>query len=165
MVSWMAGMFYLVRIFVYHAEAQASDEPKRSILCTQFEGMEQRVYRLIMNPAIWLTWSGGCTMLFVQPVWLAQPWMQVKLLCLVLLTGYHHYCKGHLRKLMNGVGTFSHVQYRAMNEIPTLFLVTIVFLAVFKDQINFLYLILGVCIMAGLIIRAISRLTSKMAEN
>ena len=162
MVSWFAGMFYLVRLFVNHAEANLLLGPEKDILHWQFSKMEWKVYRVIMNPAVFITWSFGCMMLSVQPAWLSQPWMQVKLACLLLLTGYHHYCKGHIQRLEAGTSTFTHLQYRALNEVPTLFLIAIVFLAVFKDRIHFGYLALGLEAMIVLIASAIHKVNKKV---
>lgn len=157
MVSWMAGLFYLVRIMVYHAEAQGQDEPARSLLLRQYNAMEWKAYKIILQPAVIITWSFGVTMLCLQPVWLQQGWMHVKLALLLLLTGYTHYCKIHIRRLQNGTSTFTHLHYRALNEAPTILMTGIIFLAVFKDRINGLYLGLGLVLFSGLIFSAVRR--------
>jgi len=151
MVSWMAGMFYLVRIMVYHAMALEKAEPERSTLARQYTLMEWKSYKIILQPAIVITWSFGVTMLFIQPIWLREGWMHLKLAFLILLTGYTHYLKGHIRKLENGTSKFNHIHYRALNEVPTIFLVAIVFLAVFKTRINYFALFGGLAVFMGLI--------------
>ncbi len=150
-VSWMAGMFYLVRIMVYHAMAFARPEPERSTLTRQYSLMEWKAYNIILKPAVVITWTFGTVMLCIQPAWLQQGWMEVKLLFLVLLTGYTHYCKSHIRQLEAGTSRFTHIHYRAFNEVPTIFLVGIVFLAVFKDGINYAGLFGGLAVFIGLI--------------
>jgi len=150
-VSWMAGMFYLVRIMVNHAMAFEQQEPERSILARQFSVMEWKAYNIILKPAVVMSWSFGTAMLCIQPLWLQQGWMQVKLLFLVLLTGYTHYCKSHIRQLEAGPSHFTHLHYRALNEVPTIFLAGIVFLAVFKDGINYWALYGGLTAFIGLI--------------
>ena len=155
MVSWMAGIFYLVRIMVYHAEALRLDEPNRSILSKQYNLMEWKAYRVIVQPAVILTWSFGVIMLCLQPAWLSQGWMHVKLLLLVLYSSYTHYCKGHIRRLETNNSSFTSVQYRAMNEIPTLFMVGIIFLAVQKSNVNWWYFSLGIGLFSGLIFYAV----------
>ena len=150
-VSWMAGMFYLVRIMVYHAMAFERPEPERSTLIKQYTLMEWKAYNIILKPAVVITWTFGTVMLCIQPAWLQQGWMEVKLLFLVLLTGYTHYCKSHIRQLEAGTSQFTHIHYRAFNEVPTIFLVGIVFLAVFRDRINYAGLFGGLGVFIGLI--------------
>ncbi len=140
-VAWFAGLFYLVRIFVYHAEALAKPQPERDVLSRQFNLMEWRVYRIILGPAVVLTWACGTAMLFIHGwEWLmVNWWMLVKLLLLVLLTGYHHSCKGIIRKMEQGEVPFTSFQFRLLNEVPTIFLVAIVLLAVYRNGLNALY--------------------------
>mgnify|MGYP000190096468 CR=1 FL=1 len=154
-VSWMAGLFYLVRLMVYHAEAMALPEAARLLLTRQYNKMEWKAYNIILKPAVIITWSFGVMMLFIQPAWLLQPWMQGKLCFILLLTGYTHYCKGHIQLLELDRSTFTHLQYRALNEIPTILMVAIIFLAVFKNGINWLYLSLGITGFTALIIYAV----------
>lgn len=150
MVSWMAGMFYLVRIMVNHAMAFDRPEPDRSILNAQYTIMEWKSYRIILIPAVVITWTFGVMLLVIQPFWLQQGWMHLKLLFLLLLTGYTHYLKGHIRQLEKGQSGFTHIHYRALNEVPTVFLVGIVFLAVFKERINYFMLCGGLVAFIGL---------------
>ena len=157
LVSWMAGMFYLVRIMVYHAMALEKTEPERGTLARQYAVMEWKSYKIILQPAIVITWSFGVMMLFIQPAWLREGWMHLKLTFLILLTGYTHYLKSHIRQLEAGTSRFTHIQYRALNEVPTVFLVAIVFLAVFKDRINYFALFGGLVVFTGLIAWGIRR--------
>ena len=150
MVSWMAGLFYLVRLMVYHAEAHEMEDPDKGILIRQYNLMEWRVYRFIIVAALIITWSFGTMMLAIQPVWLQQPWIHVKLLFVVILTGYTHYCKGQIKKLEKGPAGTS-VYYRILNEVPTIVLIGAIVLAVYKSGINWLYFSLGVGGFVGLI--------------
>jgi protoporphyrinogen IX oxidase len=143
-VSWFAGLFYLVRMFVYHAEADTKPEHLREDWKTEFIKMQKRVYQIICNPAMMITWTFGILMLINTPSFLAQGWIQVKLLLLILLTSYHFFCKITIKRLENGQKPYTSFQYRLLNELPTLFLVSIVLLAVVKDLLNFLYLFGGV---------------------
>jgi putative membrane protein len=151
MVSWMAGMFYLVRIMVYHAEAASAPEPSRSTLAHQFVVMEWKAYRIILRPAVVITWSFGVLMLCIQPAWLQEAWMHLKLFFLLLLTGYTHWLKGLIRDLEAGSSRYTHLHFRALNEVPTIALAGIVFLAVFKNRISFLALGIGLAVFVGLI--------------
>ncbi|MDO8368897.1 MAG: CopD family protein [Saprospiraceae bacterium] len=161
MASWMAGMFYLVRIMVYHAMAAAKASPEREILASQFVTMEWKAYKIILRPAVVITWSFGVMMLFIQPVWLEQGWMQVKLAFLLLLTGYTHWLQSHIRQLEAGTSAHGHLYFRALNEVPTIALAGIVFLAVFRDRISFLSLFIGLGIFVGLIVWGIWRANSR----
>lgn len=143
-VSWFAGMFYLVRIFVYHAEASDKPEHLRADWKAQFTKMAWRVYKIICNPAMMFTWTFGLLMLISNPAILNQNWIKVKLVLLLLLTFYQLYCKTIIKKQEAGLETFNSFQFRLLNELPTLFLISIVLLAVLKDVLNFLYLFGGV---------------------
>lgn len=150
-VSWFAGIFYLVRMFVYFREASDQPEPARSILTDQFLTMQWRVYRIILNPAMMITWTAGILMLIIEPAYLKQGWIHSKLLLVVLLTVYHLYCKRIIRQFENGISKWDSFQLRLFNEVPTIFLVSIVFLAVYRDQISYLYLLLGLFLFGALI--------------
>lgn len=144
-VAWFAGLFYLVRMFVYHVEAQGKEQPDRDILTRQFNLMERRVYQIICNPAMMITWTAGLVMLFLNGLdWLAaNAWMHIKLTLLVGLTAYHLWTKRIIRQMEGGQFRFSSWQFRLLNEVPTLFLVTIALLAVYRNTLNFLYAFLG----------------------
>jgi putative membrane protein len=135
--SWFAALFYWVRIFIYHVEAQEKPEAERKVLIPQFTLMESRVYKVIANPAMILTLIGGIAMLVNQPFWLKQGWMHAKLGLLIFLVGYHHYCKSIMKKLAKGETPMTANKLRMFNEVATLFLVAIVLLAVFKNFANF----------------------------
>lgn len=167
-VAWFAGLFYLVRIFVYHVEAHAKPQPDRGILTQQFNLMEWRVYKIICNPAMMITWTAGLLMLFINGFeWLgANPWMIVKLALLVGLTVYHVWCKRIIRQMEKGNFRFSSWQFRLLNEVPTLFLVAIVLLAVYKNTLNFLYAFLGLIgFMALLFVGAKAYKRSRLAKD
>lgn len=152
-VSWFAGLFYLVRMFVYHEETYDRSEPERSVLAKQFGIMENRVYKIICNPAMMITWTCGLSMLWINPAYLTMGWMHMKLTLLVLLVVYHLYCKRLIARYNAGERPFDSFQLRMMNEMPTLFLVTIVFLASLKSGINYLYLVIGLLIFVALLYR------------
>lgn len=151
-VGWFAGLFYLVRVFVYHAEAANLPDQERHILQKQYGLMQQRVYRIICNPAMMITWTAGIAMLIINGLeWLGtNSWMHTKLLLLVLLLVYHLYCKGIIKKLKNGKEPMDAFRFRLFNEVPTLLLVTIVLLAVYRNTINYFYLFGGLIAFAAL---------------
>ncbi len=163
-VAWFAGLFYLVRIFVYHRECFDKPEPEKSTLSQQFRLMEKRVYRAICNPSMMLTITFGSAMLFLNPAYLKNGWLHVKLLFVVLLLGYHMYCKVILRKLEKEESTMTAFQLRLFNEVPALLLVAIVFLAVLRNTVNPLYILLGVAILGVLIFATAKRYQRARAD-
>ena len=126
MVCWFAGLFYLPRLFVYHA---ASDD---QVSQQRFQVMERKLYRGIMNPSMIATVIFGGLMLYLNPSWFKSGWVHAKLTLIVLLIGYHHMCGAMLKKFANNTNTRSHVFYRWFNEVPVIFLLLIVILAVLK---------------------------------
>lgn len=152
-VSWFAGLFYIVRLFVYRSEAADKEEPKRSILSSEFQAMELKLYKIIMNPAMMITWTAGLIMIILHgwEWYKLNIWLHYKILFLVLLTFYHFYC-GKLAKGKKALSKFDSFHLRIINEIPTLLLVVIVTLAVFKQNLNLLYFAIGLSIFIGLIL-------------
>jgi protoporphyrinogen IX oxidase len=134
-VVWFAGLFYLVRLFVYHAEAQQEPEPARSILKKQYEIMEKRLYSIITTPGMLLTVAMAGGLIYTEPEILHSRWLHIKFAMVVLLLGYHHYCKRIMNKLAKGECQWTGQQFRALNEAPTVLLVIIVLLAVFKNNL------------------------------
>lgn len=134
-VVWFAGLFYLVRLFVYHAEAQQELEPARSILKKQYGIMEQRLYSIITTPGMILTVAMAIGLISTEPEILKSTWLHIKLAFVILLIGYHHYCKRIMNKLAADECQWTGQQFRALNEAPTILLVLIVLLAVFKNSL------------------------------
>lgn len=147
-VAWFGGLFYLVRILVYHTEALERPEKERAVLIPQFSVMEKRVYRIICNPGMMITWTFGTLLLVIYGAeWLrTNPWMHVKLVLLVVLTAYHMYCKRIMNRMGNRKRSLNSFQLRLLNEIPTVLLVAIVLLAVYRNLLNFGLAFLGVSI-------------------
>ena len=127
-ISWMAGLLYLPRIFVYHAEN--SDNRKISDV---FKIMEKKLYFYIMTPAMTLSWIFGLILIhsigFQQ---LGQTWMVLKIIFVIFLTLYHFYLGKNLNQFKFDQNTHSHKFYRLINEIPTILLILIVFVVIFK---------------------------------
>ena len=127
-ISWMAGLLYLPRIFVYHAEN--SDDRKISDV---FKIMEKKLYFYIMTPAMTLSWIFGLLLIhsigFQQ---LGQTWIVLKIIFVILLTLYHFYLAKTLNQFKHDQNNHSHKFYRLINEIPTLLLILIVFVVIFK---------------------------------
>ena len=126
-VCWFAGLFYLPRLFVYHAMSE--DAPSRERFCV----MERKLYRGIMTPASLAALALGIWMLILNPALFASGgWMHAKLTLVALLIGYHHWCGALLKRFARGENSHGHVFYRWFNEVPVLFLLAIVILVVVK---------------------------------
>ncbi len=127
-ISWMAGLLYLPRIFVYHS--QNSSEP---IITEVFKVMEKKLFFYIMTPAMILSWLFGLLLIheigFEQ---LGQKWMILKLIFVTILTFYHFYLGRILGQFKLDLNKHSHKYYRLINEIPTLLLILIIFVVIFK---------------------------------
>ncbi len=134
-VVWFAGLFYLVRLFIYHVEAEQEPEPARSILKKQYQIMEKRLYDIITTPGMVVTVAMAVGLLTTQPEVLNDMWMHFKLLFVGVLVAYHFYCGRLLKQLAAGECKWSGQQLRALNEAPTVLLVAIVLLVVFKGSL------------------------------
>lgn len=126
MVAWYAGLFYLPRLFVYHAQSTDTLSQERFVV------MERRLFRGIMTPAMVVTLVLGIAMLVIHPYWLQAGWMHAKLGLIVLLVIYHHICIVHMKQLAKGTNQRSHVYFRWFNEVPLIPLIGIILLAVIK---------------------------------
>ena len=138
-VSWFAGLFYIVRLFIYHTEAQQKEAISRKILSEQFEVMEKKLWWIITTPAMVLTLIFGIWMLFLNPTYyLSAPWMHLKLAFVGMLLIYHFVCQKIMNDLKKGVFNWKSNGLRIWNEVATLALVAIVFLVVMKDSFNWI---------------------------
>ena len=142
LITWFAGLFYIVRLFVYYAEASLKSEPERTILIRQYNLMQKRLWYIITWPSAILTSGFAFSMLFLTPLgraWLDQPWMHVKLVFVALLYGYHFWCHRVVISIGKGKLTKSPNFYRLFNEIPTVILFSVVFLVVLKNEVDWIY--------------------------
>ena len=127
-ISWMAGLLYLPRIFVYHVE---NKEKKGAT--DIFEVMEKRLFFYIMCPAMIFTWIFGLILIYLNGVEIfSQLWIQIKIVLVVLLSAYNDYLGKCLKSLKNNTNTRSSKFFRIINEIPTVLLIFIVFVVIFK---------------------------------
>jgi putative membrane protein len=130
MVTWFAGLFYLPRIFVYHAMA------KEAVTREHLKIMERKLYRFI-TPLMWLMIGFGLWLIFINGWgWFSvQTWLHIKLVLVAILIGYHFYCGKIVKDFKDDQNVRKHVFYRWFNEIPVLFLFAIVILAVIKQPL------------------------------
>ncbi len=125
-ISWMAGMLYLPRLFVYHVDAKKGSDQSET-----FKIMERRLLKFIMTPAMIVSWVFGILMLAANPAMMSGAgWMHVKLLCVVLMSGAHGVLAAHVRKFANDENDKDAKFFRILNEVPTLLMIIIVIMAV-----------------------------------
>jgi len=154
-VTWFAGLFYIVRLFVYHTEALEKSEPEKSILTSQLALMSKRLWYGITWPSAILTLILGISLILIQPDWLQMPFMHIKLSFVLLLYVYHFLCHKIYTGLQSGQKRYTSQQLRVWNEIATFLLVAIVFLIVVKNQMSWLWGSIGLIIFAVLLMLAI----------
>jgi putative membrane protein len=154
-VSWFAALFYIVRLFIYTTEAQSRDEVSRSVLTTQLLLMQRKLWYIIGWPAMAGTFIFGGWMIVLNTAYLSLPWMWLKLIAVGLLTIYHLYCQRILVQQSRGTFIHSSFKLRLLNELATVFLVAIVFLAVVKSTSGLVWGILGLFGFAGTLMLAV----------
>ena len=154
-VSWMAGLFYIVRLFVYHAEANDKAEPEKVILRKQFVIMEHKLWYYITTPAMVLTVLAGAAMIYINPTLLSQSWMLVKLAFVAGLLGYHFICQRIMNQLREMIFHWTSTQLRLWNEVATILLVAIVFTVILKSAVEWLYGLAGLVAFAAVIMIAV----------
>jgi len=143
-ITWFAGLFYIVRLFVYHAEAKDKSEPEQSILIKQYQLMQYRLWYIITWPSAILASVFAFWLLLIMPQWLQQDWMIVKLGFVVLLYLYHWKCHQFFNQLQKNEVNNSSNFFRLWNEGATLILFAIVFLVILKSAINWIYGVIGI---------------------
>ena len=130
-MSWMAGLLYLPRLFVYHAETTIG-----SVRAETFKIMERRLLKAIMNPAMIASFVFGIWMIILAPSLLYEPWMHVKILCVLLMAGCHGAFSKMRRRLENNEPPRHPSAYRIWNEVPTVLMVITVFMVVVKPSFS-----------------------------
>ena len=127
-ISWMAGLLYLPRIFVYHAETKENEGQSET-----FKLMEKRLYFYIMNPAMVLSWVFGILLIYSQGISsLVLLWMKIKIGLVIILTAYHFYLLAILKDFQIDNNIKSSKFFRIINEVPTILLIIIIFVVIFK---------------------------------
>jgi putative membrane protein len=158
-VSWFAGLFYMVRLLVYRAEASEAPPDQRDVLLPQLELMSARLWKIITVPAMLVTLVAGAAMLALNwSLWMAQSWLHIKLTLVVGLVGYHHVVGGVHRRLgEGGAERWTSRRLRLLNEGATLLLFAIVFTAVFRGGLGLAWGAVGILVM-GVVLAVAARL-------
>jgi putative membrane protein len=154
-VTWFAGLFYIVRLFIYHTEAEQKPEPEKIILQAQYKIMEKRLWYGITWPSMILTIVFGSWMLWEIPAYLYQVYFILKLCFVGGLVLYHLQCHVIFKQLQNNIVKSTSFKLRLWNELATVFLVAIVFLIVLKSSTGFIWGMLGLIIFSATLILAI----------
>ena len=154
-VSWMAGLFYIVRLFVYHIEANEKPEQEKLILRRQFVVMEHKLWYYITTPAMLLSVLAGVAMLYLNPSLLSAGWMLVKLGFVIGLLVYHFICQHIMNQLKLEVYRWTSTQLRLWNEVATILLVAIVFTVILKSAVDWMYGLAGLMFFAVIIMMAV----------
>ena len=163
MVAWFAGLFYLVRLFVYHVEAYDKSEAESDVLIPQYQVMESRLYRIILRPAMLMTWVFGLALVYSRGLeWVKDSsWLHLKLFLVVLLSGYSESLGKIIKRLAQGEKVMTSYQFRLFNEVPTLFLLAVILLAVFKNMTNFAYTFIAIIVM-GIILMIFTKIYKRI---
>ena len=150
-ITWFAGLFYIVRLFVYQIEANEKPSPEREILLAQYKIMTYRLWFIITWPSAVLATIFALWLLCLMPGWLLMPWMQVKLGFVVLLLAYHLKCHQIYSQLQNNQFKYSSNFMRLWNEGATIILFSVVFLVILKNAFNWIYGVIGIILFSVLI--------------
>ncbi|MFC3560435.1 CopD family protein [Pedobacter jamesrossensis] len=143
-ISWMAGLFYILSLFIYHREANEKPEPEKSILIKQFIKMEATLWRIIATPAMVISVLAGASMLTLHPGLLQMDWMWVKLGFVIGLLIYHFICQNIVNQLKNNQFKMTSFQLRLWRELATIFMIAIVFIVILKNALNWIYGLIGI---------------------
>ena len=154
-ITWFAGLFYIPRLFIYHIEASLRSEPEKHILSDQLKIMTKRLWFIITWPSAILASLFAFLLLFLNPSLLQMDWMHVKLAFVVLLYAYHYKCHLIFREMQNDVIKWSSNQMRLWNEVSTLILFAVIFLVILRDSLNWIFGVVGIFLLAGMLMLGI----------
>lgn len=163
-VTWFAGLFYIPRLFIYHIEALEKPSPDKEILSNQLKLMTKRLWNIITWPSAILSTIFAIWLVVLQPIWLQEPWMLVKLAFVVLLILYH--LKNHqiFKQLQKNEVKYTSRFMRIWNEGATLILFAVVFLVILKSAFNWIFGVVGIMLLGILLMLGI-RLYKRIQEK
>lgn len=147
-ICWMAGLFYMPRLFIYHTEAKQKGKEAYSVLHEQFVIMENRLWWVITTPAMVLTIASALVMLYLTPGLVLQTWMQVKLVFVLGMVVYHFKTQQIMVKLREEKSNWTSGKLRIWNEVATLLLFAIVFLVVLRTAVSWIFGVVGLVSLA-----------------
>ncbi len=167
-VCWMAGLFYMPRLFVYHTEAKQKSDIEYQVLHKQFAIMENRLWWVITTPSMYLVIASALIMLYVNPGLLSMGWMHMKLAFVLGLIIYHFISQRIMFKLRDGNSTWTSTQLRLWNEVSTIILFAIVFLVVLKSTIGWVFGVTGIIglgVLLMVLVKLYKRYRKSKGEN
>jgi putative membrane protein len=164
-ITWFAGLFYIVRLFIYHVEAEKKEEPAREILQTQYKLMSKRLWYIITWPSAILASVFAFWMLYKNPYYLQMSWMHIKLTFVFALYFYHFSCQKIFNQLQKNIIKYSALQLRIWNEVATIFLFAIIFLVTLQNAINWVWGVVGIILFGVLIMIGIKLYKKIRAKN
>lgn len=163
-ITWFAGLFYIVRLFVYQIEAFQKPSPEKDILGKQLKIMASRLWNIITWPSMILALLFGTWLILINPEFLYLPWMQVKLAFVLILVIYQFKCHQIFKQLQNDVVKHSSNYMRLFNEVPTLILFAVVFLVILQSAVNWIYGTIGIFVFAIMLMMGY-KLYKRIREN
>jgi len=150
-ITWFAGLFYIVRLFVYQIEAFHKPSPEKEILGKQLKIMASRLWNIITWPSMFLALLSGIWLIALRPIYITDAWMQVKLGLVIFLIVYHIICHRYFKQLQKDIVKHSSNYMRIFNEGATIVLFAVTFLVVLKNAINWIYGTIGIVLFSILI--------------
>ncbi|MCW5518222.1 CopD family protein [Aureitalea sp. L0-47] len=163
-ITWFAGLFYIVRLFVYQIEASLKPSPEKEIIGDQLKIMAKRLWYIITWPSMILATGFAIWLVILRPFYMTDAWMQVKLGFVVLLIIYHIKCHVIFKDLQRDKVKYSSNFMRIFNEGATIILFAVVFLVILKNAVNWIYGTVGIILFAVLLMLGI-RLYKRIREN
>lgn len=163
-VTWFAGLFYIVRLFIYHAEAAQKEQPARGILEAQYKIMSKRLWYIITWPSAILATFFAVWLLFLNPSLLSNSWMWVKLSFVLVLFLYQFGCQHIYSQLQNDIVKYSAAKLRLWNEVATIILFAVVFLVELQNDIDWIWGVAGIFCF-GLVLMVLVKLYKKMRQK
>lgn len=142
--TWFAGLFYIIRLFIYFKESEEKVEPVKSILQKQYLLMTKRLWYIITWPSAILATIFAIWLLILQPFWLKEDWMVIKLVFVFLLFAYHWSCQIMYNQIEKGFLKYSSFSLRIWNEVATIILFAVVFLVVLKNSLGWIFGVVGI---------------------
>ncbi|MEO1030135.1 CopD family protein [Winogradskyella sp.] len=164
-ITWFAGLFYIPRLFVYQIEAFHKPSPEKEILGKQLKLMAKRLWYIITWPSAILATVFAVWLIILRPVWLEQGWMHVKLAFVLLLFIYHYKTHVYYKQLQNDKVKVTSNYMRIWNEGATFILFAVVFLAILKNAINWIYGVIGIIVLGILLMLGFRLYKNIRAKN
>lgn len=164
-VTWFAGLFYIIRLFIYYKEAEDKPDNEKNVLQTQYALMIKRLWIIITWPSAVLTAILAVWLLMLNPAWLKMGWMHIKLLFVVLLYAYHFSCHIMYKQTQKGYLKYSAFSLRIWNEVSTIILFACVFLVVLKNTLSWVFGVVGILGISILLMLGIKLYKNIRAKN